>query len=92
VLNHTIQVDTFTRDKISDSLKKKILAEVPYDGRNMIKAINQGTPYLTIAPKSSTSLEILKLAYRISATEMMDKHTNRDEESVQNLQKLVFGS
>lgn len=92
ILNHTSLINPFTIDKISDNLKKNFLAEIPYDGKNMIKAINQGTPYLNIAPKTQTSMEIFKLAYRITANEMRAKKTDRDEEAVESLQKLVFGT
>ena len=73
VLNHTNHVHSFTKEKIGESLKRSILAEIPFDDINMIKAINQGTPYISIAPKSDTTLAISKMAYRISSSEMESK-------------------
>jgi pilus assembly protein CpaE len=91
ILNHTIQSSTFTKEKIGTSLKKPILAEIPYDDRNMVKAINQGTPYFTISPKSDTSLAISKLAYRISSTEMESKKADRDDPLLDTVRKQLRG-
>lgn len=91
ILNHTNQMETFTKEKISSSLKKKILAEIPFDDRNMVKAINQGTPYLMLAPKTDTSIAISKLAYLISSSEMETKKADRSEPVLDSIRKQLKG-
>lgn len=87
VLNHIHSATSFTKEKISDSLKKSILAEIPNDERNMVKAINQGTPYLQLAPKSDVSLALSKLAYRISSSEMEPKMADHSEPTLDLIRK-----
>jgi pilus assembly protein CpaE len=87
ILNHTNNLSSFTREKISESLKKSILAEIPCDERTMIKAINQGTPYMTLAPKTETSFAISKLAYRISSSEMEPKMSGHNDPTLDTIRK-----
>ena len=91
VLNHKNQTETFTKEKIGESLKKAILAEIPFDAGNMIKAINQGTPYISIAPKTDASLAISKLAYRISSSEMEPKNLDNNSSTLEWVKKNTNG-
>lgn len=69
VLNHIFPASTLLPQKISSGLKKEIFAELEYDSQNFVRSINQGKPYLMIAPKSPVSLSIAKLAYKLTVTE-----------------------
>jgi pilus assembly protein CpaE len=91
ILNQISPVASFTREQISESLKKSILVEIPYDGKNMIKAINQGTPYLEIAPKSDTSMAIAALAYKISSSQMEPKMADHSEPTLDLIRKQLRG-
>ena len=74
VINNTIQGSSLTAQKIAIGLKKQIIAEIPYDSRNMVRAINQGYPYLMLAPKSPTSLAISTLAYKLTSRDMAKRN------------------
>jgi pilus assembly protein CpaE len=67
VVNETFQKSSLTPAKIAEGLKKDIFAEIPYDNLNMVRAINQGTPYLSLAPRTSTSQAFGKMAQRLTA-------------------------
>jgi len=67
VVNETFQKSSLTPAKIAEGLKKEIFAEIPYDNVNMVRAINQGTPYLTLASRTSTSQAFIKMAQRLTA-------------------------
>ncbi|HCS38143.1 MAG TPA: hypothetical protein DIW44_00970 [Anaerolineaceae bacterium] len=67
VVNETFQKSSLTPAKIAEGLKKDIFAEIPYDSVNMVRAINQGTPYMMLAPRTSTSGAFTKMAQRLTA-------------------------
>lgn len=69
VLNNIFPSSTLLPQKISAGLKKEIFAELEYDSQNFVRSINQGKPYLMIAPKSAVSLSIAKMAYKLTVTE-----------------------
>lgn len=91
VLNHNSPITSFTREQISESLKKSVLVEIPYDGKNMIKSINQGTPYIQSVPKSDTSMAIAALAYRISSSQMEPKMADYSEPTLDLVRKQIRG-
>lgn len=66
VVNETFPKSSLNSTKIAEGLKKEIFAEIPLDSVNMVRAINQGTPYLTLAPRSSTSQIFAKMAQRLT--------------------------
>lgn len=66
VINVTIPKSSLSTEKIAEGLKMEIFAEVPYDSALMIKAINQGTPYFMLAPKSPVSTVLSKMAYKLT--------------------------
>jgi pilus assembly protein CpaE len=70
IINNTIQSGGLDVEKIAAGLKRQILTEIPYDGHGMVKAIDQGVPYIVTSPKSATSQAISALAYRLSSNEM----------------------
>jgi pilus assembly protein CpaE len=67
VVNETFQKSSLTPAKISEGLKKEIFAEIPYDNIYMVRAINQGTPYMSLAPRTPTSQAFTKMAQRLTA-------------------------
>ncbi len=67
VVNETFQKSSLNPVKIAEGLKKDIFAEIPYDNVNMVRAINQGTPYMELAPRTSTSQAFTKMAQRLTA-------------------------
>jgi len=69
VLNHIFPASTLLPAKISSGLKKAIFAELEYDSQNFVRSINQGKPYLTIAPKTAVSLSLAKMAYKLTVAE-----------------------
>jgi len=73
VVNHTFSSNELDVAKISAGLKKPIVSEIPYDGKNMVRAITQGAPYLVANPRSDTSMAISTLAYKLSSSEMEQK-------------------
>jgi len=66
VFNQILPRSSLTAAKISEGLKMDLFAEIPFDTINMVKAINQGTPYLMIAPKSTISTAFNKMAQKIT--------------------------
>lgn len=68
VLNNIFPRSSLSAGKIAEGLKKEIFAEIPYDPINMVKAVNQGTPYMTLSPKSPVSLAFSKMAEKLIAT------------------------
>lgn len=68
VVNEIFPKSSLTSTKIAEGLKREIFAEIPLDSVNMVRAINQGTPYMTIAPRTSTSAAFIKMAQRLTET------------------------
>ncbi len=67
VVNITMPKSSLSTEKIAEGLKMDIFAEIPYDSTTMIKAINQGTPYFMLAPKSTVCTALSKMAYKLTA-------------------------
>lgn len=68
VLNEILPHSALTAENISNALNKPFFGIIPYDTFNFVKAINQGKPYLTIAPKNNVSEEILKIASKLTSS------------------------
>ncbi len=66
VVNEIFPRSSLSSEKIAEGLKKEIFAEIPFDTINMVRAINQGTPYMTLAPKSQTASAIGKMAHTLT--------------------------
>jgi pilus assembly protein CpaE len=67
ILNEIVPRSALNAEKISKALKKPVFADIPFDTINFVKAINQGTPYLSLVPKSDSSTMLSKIAYRLTA-------------------------
>jgi MinD-like ATPase involved in chromosome partitioning or flagellar assembly len=72
-------------------LKRQILAEIPYDGRGMVKSLNQGVPYFMTSPKSPTSLAISALAYKLSANDRAAGKNNSMQPQIESARKSLPG-
>jgi pilus assembly protein CpaE len=78
-------------EKIAAGLKRQILAEIPYDGRGMVKSLNQGVPYFMTSPKSSTSQAISALAYKLSANDRAAGKNNSVQPQIESARKSLPG-
>lgn len=67
VVNEIFPKSSLNAAKIAEGLKKEVFAEIPLDSVNMVRAINQGSPYMTIAPRTPTSQAFTKMAQRLTA-------------------------
>lgn len=72
IVNEVVPRSSLTSSKIAEGLKKETFAEIPFDTINMVKAINQGTPYITIAQKSPVSAAFGKMAKIITEMKRTD--------------------
>lgn len=72
VVNEIFPRSSLTTEKIAEGLKMEIFAIIPFDTINFVRAINQGIPYLMLAPKSSVSTSISKMAYKLTAARKED--------------------
>jgi pilus assembly protein CpaE len=66
VINNVFPRSSLLPEKIASGLKKEIFGEIPFDTINFIKAINQGSPYLALAPKSPVSDSFTRLAKKLT--------------------------
>jgi len=89
VVNNIIPSSTLDVAKIAAGLKKTIITEIPYDGKNMVRAINQGIPYIATSPKSETSMAISTLAYRLSSSDMESKMTEHSTPQLDGIRKGI---
>ncbi len=67
VLNNIYPESTLLPERIAQGLHHSLFSELPYDSLNFVRAINQGKPYLMIAPKSKVSVEFIKMAYNLTS-------------------------
>jgi pilus assembly protein CpaE len=86
VVNETFPKSSLTATKIAEGLKKEVFAEIPLDSVNMVRAINQGTPYMTLAPRTSTSAAFIKMAQRLTAVR---KELEKDDAPEKPIIKLT---
>lgn len=91
VVNNIFSSSSLEVTKIAAGLKKQIITEIPYDGRNMVRAINQGVPYIMTSPRSDTSLAISTLAYRLSSSDMESKMAGYSSPHLDGIRRNVRG-
>ena len=91
VVNNIFSSNSLEVTKIAAGLKKQIITEIPYDGRNMVRAINQGVPYIMTSPRSDTSLAISTLAYRLSSSDMESKMAGHSSPQLDGIRRSVRG-
>jgi Flp pilus assembly CpaE family ATPase len=53
-------------EQIEEHLGIKVGGEIPYDGENFLRAINEGQPLVNIAHRSAASVAIRNLAGQLS--------------------------
>lgn len=91
VVNNIFSSSSLEVTKIAAGLKKQIITEIPHDGRNMVRAINQGVPYIMTSPRSDTSLAISTLAYRLSSSDMESKMAGYSSPHLDGIRRNVRG-
>ena len=62
VVNHIYPKAMISSEQIEEHLGIKIGLEIPYDGDNFVKAVNEGQPLMTIARRSPAAAAIRRLA------------------------------
>jgi pilus assembly protein CpaE len=62
VVNNTFGRDLLRLRDIENALGTKVALELPYDPVSYLKAVNEGVPVVTGAPKSGAAGQLLKLA------------------------------
>jgi Flp pilus assembly CpaE family ATPase len=62
VVNNIYPKRTISAEQIEEHLGIKVGLEVPYDGENCLRAVNEGHPLMSIARRSPTALAIRRLA------------------------------
>lgn len=70
VLNQSFPQEGLPAKQLEDVLGSRLVAILPYEGKSFVDAINRGTPLVTLAPNSPTTLTIQELAFRVSKPEM----------------------
>jgi Flp pilus assembly CpaE family ATPase len=61
IVNHTVPQGGLPAETIQKTIKRPILADIPYEPE-MLKAVNTGKPLLLTQPQSATALAVVKLA------------------------------
>jgi pilus assembly protein CpaE len=73
VVNDIYPKRTITPEQIEEHLGIRIGLEVPYDGENFMRAVNEGQPLLSIARRSPAANAIRRLAEMTSETRLDDE-------------------
>lgn len=66
VVNHIYPRAMISSEQIEEHLGIKIGLEIPYDGDNFVKAVNEGQPLMSIARRSPAAAAIRKLAAELT--------------------------
>jgi pilus assembly protein CpaE len=62
VVNDIYPRRTIAPEQIEEHLGIKITLEIPYDGENFLRAVNEGQPLMTLARRSPAAAQIRRLA------------------------------
>lgn len=62
VLNHTVPADMLTRDEVRKALGDVQLLELPYSQQDLHRAVNNGVPVVTGAPRSEAAAGLVRLS------------------------------
>jgi pilus assembly protein CpaE len=71
VVNDVYPRRTIAAEQIEEHLGIKVGLAVPYDGENCLRAINEGHPLISIAPRSPTATAIRRLAEMASEIQLV---------------------
>ena len=69
VLNQIFAREILRLRDIEEALETKIAATIPYDGFAFLKAVNEGVPVVTGAPKTASGEQLLRLTARLAGLE-----------------------
>ena len=73
VLNHIYPKAMIGGEQIEEHLGIKVGLEIPHDGPNFLKSVNEGQPLASIAPRSPAAVALRKLAGELSTTAIAEK-------------------
>ncbi len=74
VVNDIYPKRTISPDQIEEHLGIRIGLEIPYDGENFLRAVNEGQPLMSIARRSPAAAAIRKLAEMTAETRVDDDY------------------
>ena len=89
VLNRTNSEEGIPVQSIEEALGARIVAQIPYEGRQAMDAINRGAPLAISAPTSSAAETIGILAFRLSKKEMREQPNPRPSPALQRVAKRL---
>jgi pilus assembly protein CpaE len=72
VLNNIYPKATIAGEQIEEHLGIRISLDVPYDGENFLRAVNEGQPLMTLARRSQAASAIKSLAELTAETRLED--------------------
>ena len=73
VLNHIYPKAMIGGEQIEEHLGIKVGLEIPHDGPNFLKSVNEGQPLASIAPRSPAAVALRKLAGELGTTAIAEK-------------------
>ena len=73
VLNELYPKPTITAEQIEEHLGIRISLEVPHDGENFLRAVNEGQPLVSLARHSPAAAAIKRLAEMTAETRLEDE-------------------
>ena len=73
VLNQMYPHPTIMGEQIEEHLGVRLLLEVPYDGENFLRGVNEGQPLVLLARRSAAASAIKHLAELTAETRLEDE-------------------
>jgi pilus assembly protein CpaE len=73
VLNQVYPKPTISAEQIEEHLGIRISLEVPHDGENFLRAVNEGQPLISLARRSAPAAAIKRLAEMTAETRLEDE-------------------
>jgi len=73
IINDICARSTITPAQVEEHLGIKVTLEVPYDGENFLRAVNEGHPLMSLARRSAAAAAIKRLAELTAETRLEDE-------------------
>lgn len=89
LLNHTFGQGGLAAEDIQEALGKKPVAQIPYEAKQAVAALNRGVPLLSYAPNTATAQEIAMLAYRLSVREMEEREDGEPSQLLAQVKRRI---
>ena len=89
VLNRTNSEEGIPVQSIEEALGMRIVAQIPYEGRSAMEAVNRGTPVAISAPTTGISEAIGALAFRVTKKEVRDQPNPQPSLALQRIAKRL---